>query len=176
MFIFILTLALVYYSVNYVSVFSLLSDSKESIEGLNSDTRTFLWVEFFSDFGNTDLYTQLFGKGCLGYYASDFFRTNHRFGIEVPILQWILQAGWLYIIFLTTIMVTAVVRLCKYGQNKMCLISATLIAGLYFNMYVSNLIGCNLSTIGTWFLIGMAFNDCFLHISDNDLKVQIYDV
>ena len=162
-------LVLLYYSVNYESIFSIMAQGKEYREGLNVDTRTFLWVEFFTDMFSQSTFTQFFGKGVLGYYASDWFNSNHRLGIEIPVLQWILQAGYFYVICLTLLMFFSIHYLCKYGQNKMCLIASVMIAGVYFNMYVSNLIGCNISTLGIWFMIGIAFNNNFLLVNDQYL-------
>ena len=150
-----------------------MAQGKEYHEGLNVDTRTFLWIEFFSDMFSQSTFTQFFGKGVLGYYESDWFSTLHRFGIEIPVLQWILQAGYFYVICLSLLMFFSIYYLYKYGQNKMCLVASVMIAGVYFNMYVSNLIGCNISTLGIWFMIGIAFNSNFLLINDQCL-LEIY--
>ncbi len=169
------TLYLVYYSINYESIFSILQSSYEDSELDVQDTRTFLWMEMLEDFLSQDRYTQLFGKGVLGYYSSDFFNNDHRFAIEVPILQWLLQAGWIYIILYTTIVYMAIRRLYKHGTNKMSKIASILIAGYFFNSFVSNLIGCNTSSLGFWSLIGLAFSPTLINLPDDDIKKELTD-
>lgn len=171
--IFISPLILLYYSVYYESIFSVIAQGKEIQDGLNTDTRTFLWKEFLSDMFSQSTLTQLFGKGVLGYYASDWFNGYHRFGIEVPILQWFLQSGLVYVVCFTLLVFFSIYYLYKYGQNKMCIVASVMISGVYFNLYVSNLVGCNISTMGIWFIISIAFNKNFLMLNDQYLS-KIY--
>lgn len=159
---------LLYYSVNNESVFQMLSESYSSADSV--DTRTFLWVELFDDFLRQPFITQLFGKGVLGYYESDFFGTMHRFGIEVPVLQWMMQTGYVYVILFTIIVAIAIYRLYIYGNNRMAQCASILIAGYYLNCYVSNLVGCNISHLGFWMLIGLALNGNIIRYKDVDLK------
>ena len=55
----------------------------------------------------------------------------------------------------------------------MCQIASIMISGIYLNMFVSNLIGCNLSTLGFWFLISIAFNEVLLNASDDEIKLYL---
>lgn len=164
------TLFLMYYSIHYESVFQILSDSYSSSKYDTNDTRTFLWVEFFADFNNQPLLTQLFGKGVVGYYYSGFFDEGMRLGIEVPILQWLMQAGYVYVVLFTIIVIYAIIRLYRYGSNKLAQASSILIAGYYLNCFVSNLIGCNISSLGFWMLIGLSFNSNIIQIKDIELR------
>lgn len=171
------------YSLKHGSIFDIASNSinvgdtfQIENENVNSDTRTFLWIELFNDFFQQDIWTQLFGKGAIAYYSSNFFRTNYRLGIEVPILQWLLQCGLIFIIAYTTIAVLAINRLYRYGNNRLCKIASILIAGFYCNCYVSNLVGCSIMQLGFWFLVSIAFNNSLLQATDDDiLGVLSYD-
>lgn len=170
--VFLCPFVLTYYSVNYESIFSIIENGKEYQDGLNTDTRTFLWIELFSDMHSQSVFTQLFGKGVLGYYVSDWFGVN-RLGLEVPILQWFLQAGAFYVVCLTLLVFFSILFLYKFGQNRMCLAASVMIAGVYFNMFISNILGCNISTLGIWFLISIAFNENFLLKDDSELKKKL---
>lgn len=166
-------LVLVYYSINYESIFRILSMANNSSQYDVTDTRTFLWVELFDDFLRQPILIQFLGKGVVGYYSSDFFGTTHRLGIEVPCLQWIMQAGFAYVALFAIIVLLAIRNLYAYGNNKMSQCASILIAGYFFNCFVSNLVGCNISHLGFWMLIGLAFNRNILEMSDNLLKKNL---
>lgn len=142
-----------------------------SNEELSSDSRTFLWMELFQDMYYWDVWTFIFGKGVLGHYISDFFETSHRFSIEVPILQWFLQAGLSYVVVFTCLIFAAIFNLYKYGNNKMASIASILISGFYFNCFISNLLGYNIGVWGVWCMISMAFNKQILEISDDEIAL-----
>ena len=153
------------------SIFEVLSDSMTSGEdGLNSDTRTFLYLETYADFAPQSWLTILFGKGALAYYDSDWFSTYNRLGIEIPILEWMLQAGIVYVLLFTIICYVAVVKLYKKGNSNLCKITSVLIASYYFNCFVSNLNGCNISIMAFWFLIYLSNNSQMCEMDDFQWK------
>lgn len=161
---------LVYYSIYHESIFYMMANTESNTQYDTTDTRTFLWTEFYEDFYKQPLPIQLFGKGVLGYYESDSFKLMHRLGIEVPILQWILQAGCVYFVLFTVIVILSIHRLYVVGNNKMSQCASILIAGYYFNCYVSNLLGCNISHLGFWMLVGFAWNSNIVKMNDVKLK------
>lgn len=168
----ILPWILLWYSI-YVgeSIFEILSNSMSSTDDeLNVDTRTFLFVETYDDLSAKSLLSVLFGRGALAYYDSPFFSTSNRLGIEIPILEWMLQAGLLYVILFTAVCVMAVVRLYKNGNNKFCKIASVLIVSYYFNCFVSNLNGCNLSIMAFWFMIYLSNNRKMCGMADTEWK------
>lgn len=153
------------------SIFEVLSGSMTSSEdGLNTDTRTFLYLETYTDFAPQSWLTILFGKGALAYYDSDWFSTYNRLGVEIPILEWMLQAGVVYVLLFTIICFVAVVRLYKYGNSNLCKIASVLIASYYFNCFVSNLNGCNISIMAFWFLIYLSNNSRMCEMDDFQWK------
>lgn len=155
------------------SVFEILSSEISENESLNTDTRTFLYKEIFEDFNAQSMVTLLFGKGAVAYYSSDFFGTNYRLGIEVPMLEWLIQAGILYLIIFTTIVVVAIKSLYKNGNSRFCKITSILIASYYFNCFVSNLNGCNISIMVFWFLIYLSNNKSLMAMEDNEWKMLL---
>lgn len=183
LFICILPFFLLYFSLKYGSIFEFLQDEvtvdsrlEIETEDVNTDTRTFLWAEMSYDFENQDTFTQLTGKGAIAYYRSFFFQTNHRLGIEVPVLQWILQAGYLYFVVFTILVLYAIIRLYRYGNNQLCDIASILIAGYYCNCFVSNLVGCNLMHLGVWGMIGIAFSKTIMNLNDDELYCEINNI
>lgn len=153
------------------SIFEVLSGSMTSSEdGLNTDTRTFLYLETYTDFAPQSWLTILFGKGALAYYDSDWFSTYNRLGVEIPILEWMLQAGVVYVLLFTIICFVAVVRLYKCGNSNLCKIASVLIASYYFNCFVSNLNGCNISIMAFWFLIYLSNNSRMCEMDDFQWK------
>ena len=153
------------------SIFETLSNDVTDDNGLNVDTRTFLYEEVFSDLSPQSLLTFLFGKGAIAYYDSSFFSTFHRLGVEIPILQWLLQAGLIYVILFTIISICAVINLYKFGNSKFCIISSILIASYYFNCFVSNLNGCNISIMAFWFLVYLSNNKRMMNIDDKKWRL-----
>ncbi|GAB3041907.1 hypothetical protein GCM10027185_51840 [Spirosoma pulveris] len=77
-----------------------------------TDTRTFLFNEFFQDFKGNDW---VFGRGFLGTYFSPWFYEwkgdggdfYHRFSIEIGLLQIILKGGVLLLLPFLFIMIYA---------------------------------------------------------------------
>lgn len=170
----LLPIFLLFWSLNNISIFEFLSENYGSNDDMSVDTRTFLWQELSSDMFSQDLATIIFGKGVLGYYESDFFKMNYRFAIEVPILQWFLQAGLAYVLSFTALIFSSIYLLYKKGKNLMCQRASILIASFYFNCYVSNLLGCNIGTLGVWILISMAFNPNILNATNLQIKQNLF--
>ena len=172
----LLPVFLLFWSLNNMSIFEFLSENYGSNDDMSVDTRTFLWQELSSDMFNQDLMTIIFGKGVLGYYESDFFKMNYRFAIEVPILQWFLQAGLAYVFSFTALIFSSIYLLYKNGKNIMCQRASILIASFYFNCYVSNLLGCNIGTLGVWILISFAFNPKILNANELQIKQSLFRI
>lgn len=164
----ILPWVLLIYSIHVgESFFEIMSDSmSNTADGLNVDSRTFLFLETYQDFSSQTLPTILFGKGALAYYDSDYFSTYHRLGIEIPVLEWMLQAGVVYVLLFTAICFVAVRRLYKFGNSRFCKVASVLIVSYYFNCFVSNLNGCNMSIMAFWFLIYLSNNPALCEMDD----------
>lgn len=147
--------------------------SHSESEEMSSNTRTFLFVECMEDFVQRDLRTQILGQGPLAHYDSPFFDNPHRFGIEVPILEWIMQCGLLYYILFTLACALAMWYFYRYGRNYMCQIASLLIGAFYFMCHVSNFNGISNMNLGFWMMMSMAVNPTFLKATDRQLKVLL---
>ena len=73
-------------------------------------------------------------------------------------------------VLFSLICLCAISRLYKYGNNKLCKIASVLIASYYFNCFISNLNGCNLSIMAFWFMIYLSNNRDFCSYDDNEWK------
>lgn len=177
----VMPLAYVYLYDQVGSLFKILSKSVSENDGMNTDTRTFLYVEFAEDFlMQRNLFQQLFGKGCVAYYFSQYFFENDIDGVdgmricnEVPVLQYISQCGVVYFLLFSSLIVVAIKRLYSLGRSRMTSTAMILIAAYYFSCYVSNYNGCSLLHLGFWMLIGIAFNDKLLKMSDKEIRLVL---
>lgn len=180
----ILPFVFMFISLKYGSIFdlalSVIDDSSRTIqanseEALNADNRTFLWIEFLQDFRKHDTITQCFGQGAVAYYDSTFFKTFHRLGIEVPVLQWVMQVGILYLLLFSTLVFYTIYRLYKNGENEICKTASILIAAFFFEEFVCNTNGCSIMQFGVWFMFSIAYNKELLYIDDQSLYEVLSD-
>lgn len=80
-----------------------------------TDTRSFLFLEFFSDFDNSDF---ILGRGYLGTYYSDYFENwtgaagdhSNRFSIEIGFLQIFLKGGIVLIFSILILFIVSIYR------------------------------------------------------------------
>lgn len=110
----ITSLGLVYFLFfNFTEIFEFLS-SQLAIKNVNNiDSRTFLFVDFFTDFKIEDFYT---GRGFLGTYFSPYFQewqgdfgdSFNRFTIEIGFLQMLLKGGFVLVITTVVIFIRAI--------------------------------------------------------------------
>lgn len=173
-------LMFIYFYDSIGSIFRLLSNEFSQDENMSSDTRTFLYLEFFEDFRGKTLWDMLFGQGSIAYYYSFYFdagegfiENRRRFGIEIPILQWIMQCGVVFVICFTYIVYQSVNKLYRCGNNSICKMAMILISGYYFSCYVSNFNGCNISHLGFWLLVSISFNDMLLQMPDSKINLLL---
>lgn len=110
----ITSLGLIYFLFfNFTEIFEFLS-SQLAIKSVNNiDSRTFLFVDFFTDFKVDDFYT---GRGFLGTYFSPYFQewqgdfgdSFNRFTIEIGFLQLLLKGGFVLVISTIFIFIRAI--------------------------------------------------------------------
>lgn len=162
-----------FYGDNYGDIFWRMEATVEDQEGLSGNTRTFLYQEVMEDFQQRDLFTQLMGQGVLASYASEAFITDNRFGVEVPVLQWIMQCGLTFYVLFTLLCVVAVLYIYSYGQNRLVAMISIMLGAFYFMCHVSNFTGCNIMHLGFWGMLGMAFNPLFLDASDDEIYEEL---
>jgi hypothetical protein len=110
----ITSLGLIYFLFfNFTEIFEFLS-SQLAIKSVNNiDSRTFLFVDFFTDFKVADFYM---GRGFLGTYFSPYFQewqgdfgdSFNRFTIEIGFLQLLLKGGFVLVISTIFIFIRAI--------------------------------------------------------------------
>lgn len=168
------------YSIFNGSVLEILSAGFTEANEFNVDTRTFLYTEFFEDFLQRPLSIKLFGQGSVAYYYSSYFDYGHtigtsmRFGIEIPVLQQIMQCGLVYFVLVVFITYKAVRRYYLIGKNSFSKIASMLIASYFCTSFISNYSGCNIGQLGYWALVGCAFCDSIITIPDKQLGRMIF--
>lgn len=179
----IIPFILIFWSIKNGSIFETMADQDVNYETresmINEDTRTFLYTEAFQDYIDQDRLIQLFGKGSFSYYYSDFFYdggeglTSLRFGIEVPVLQWIIQSGLVYIILFTILIVLSVWNLSMKSNSRFCRTAAVQVSCFYLYCFIAMILGCNIGLYGIWLLIGLGFNHELLAQSDREILKAI---
>jgi len=168
------------YSISHQSIFEILKSNTNTSGAIdNTDTRTFLYKEVIEDLQSQNITTILTGKGALATYYSDWFDVNsisnnplakYRFGVEIPILQWILQCGIIYYLCFSILIFYSIHNIYKNGNNKISSITSLLIAAFYFNCYISNLVGCNIIHLGFWALLSIANNKKILSATERQIQ------
>jgi len=147
--------------------------SLTSNQSLSTDTRSFLYIEMFDDLRSNNAI--LFGKGAYSHYYSDFFFFNGgdsslRIGSEVPVLNFMLKGGLIYVLVYIITIIAAVYKALRDSKNKFLLSVAVLLSGFMLTNFVSDLTGSNILHLGIWLLIGCCFTKTWLQCSDDQIK------
>ena len=172
--IFLLPFLLLIYSVsNQTSVFEQLSDYS-SDEDMTSDTRTFLYTELAEDLTATNSW--ITGKSVIGRYYSPYFSYNTggdymwRSNNEVTILNFLLKTGFIYVIIYLLVFILAILIAINKGQNRFVKSIAIMLSGIYFNLFIGDIQGCNLFHLCYWLMIGTCFSKKWLNMTDQEVK------
>tara|TARA_B110000902_G_C14293413_1_gene582108 strand:- start:7264 stop:8388 length:1125 start_codon:yes stop_codon:yes gene_type:complete len=157
----VVSVILVYYvTFNFSEVFQFVTSVLTDNVINSTDTRSFLFLEFFNDFSSTEY---LFGRGYLGTYYSSYFDiwegdSANRFIVEVGFLQLLFKGG----IFLLGITILIFIKSIYNGlfksnpENVSFLLSLWLI--VEFAMFsVQNIPSFSPHFFIIWILIGILF-------------------
>ena len=158
-----------FYGENYGDIFWRLEANVEGREKLSGNTRTFLYQEVTEDLQQRERVSQLVGQGMLAYYESWAFEADNRFGVEVPILQWIMQCGITFYMLFILLCVSAIIYIYVHGQNRLTATISIMLGAFFFMCHVSNFTGCNTMHLGFWGMLGMSFSPLFLEASDETI-------
>lgn len=132
----------------------------------DSDTRTFLYEEFFGDVKTHEL---IFGRGFLGHYFSPYFLDQmqqgisdgdsfNRFSIEVGFLQLLLKGGFVYyILYILPLVATCYTCLFGRGSDRLSFILAIVILTELFIMFIENIPAFTFQFFLMYFLAGFAY-------------------
>lgn len=175
--IFILPFGLFTYSLaNQTSVFELMSNYSSN-ENLVADTRTFLYKELAEDLTTTDSWFT--GKSVIGRYFSPYFfhlkteggDSMWRIGSEVTILNFLLKEGLIYVIIYLLTFIIAIHSAINQGRNRFVKSIAIMLSGIYFNLFIGDMLGCNLFHLCYWLMIGTCFSKKWLNMTDQEVKM-----
>lgn len=146
-------------------------------QNMVQDTRTFLYTELAEDLTETNSW--LFGKGAYSGYYSEYFsksynlikgKTTGRLTNEVTFLTYLLRAGIIYLIAFNIIIILAIINILRKSKNEMMHRIAISLTGFFFNGYIGDMLGCNFFHLTIWIMIGLAFQNKYLTMNNNNIK------
>ena len=149
--------------------------SSISNEEMRTDTRTFLYVEVFSDLLENN--ALLFGKGSSSTYYSPYFNkyggdTDSRLNVEVGVLSILLKTG-LFGLFLYLILLISVIYCAFFKSNNLFVLGIGVMLLVYTGLlFIQNAIFYSGNTIYIWFFIGV----CLSKKMRNMRNLEIYSV
>lgn len=134
------------------------------------DTRTFLYMEMADDLSKTNSW--LLGKGAFSTYYSPYFDQSNiykygRLSSEVPLLNYFLRGGILYVIIYFAIILYAAFLGIWKGNNQFVQFIGIIALGWYFNSFIGDITGCRFYHIAFFILIGCCLSKQWLHLSNN---------
>lgn len=139
------------------------------IESLSSASgRTTIWAYYLSDYLNSDLVEQLFGKGRL-YLTRE---TNLGMSAHNFYIRALLEHGLLYLVFITTVLLTAMVALYRGFRRNRKGYQLVLVVTLLFSL-LRNITGTELLNFGNMLTI-LTYVAIFYWLTDR--KIQNYKV
>ncbi len=157
------------------SLISTLSDNKE----INTDTRTFLFVELFSDMSESEL---IVGRGALGTYYSPYFAYTEKQGLagdsstrsvsEVGYLQIILKGGFIMkVLYLLILFPAAYLGIFK-SQNIIARMSGYFILSYLLLWLVSYYPVYSAEYLLLWMAAGTAISSSARKVKNCDILVR----
>jgi hypothetical protein len=132
----------------------------------DSDTRTFLYEEIFSDMKTYELFI---GRGFMGHYFSPYFLDQmkmgltdgdsfERFSIEVGFLQLILKGGFLYyFLYITPLVISCYKGLRMRFYNKLSFSISIIILTELLIMFIENIPVFGFQFFLLFFLAGLSY-------------------
>jgi hypothetical protein len=150
--------------------------NSEGIEqSLTGDTRTFLYMEIFTDIDYND--TWILGKGAAGSYFSDFFTDKGgaidgvRFSTEVGILNILLRNGILGVMIYFIVLLFTSFYAINYSNNILVKLLGLFIAFRWTLSFVEEFTQFDINFFTFWFAIGLATTKSFREMTERELKV-----
>jgi len=125
-----------------------------------TDTRSFIFIEFFQDFKSNEWFT---GRGYLGtYYSPYFYHDNsgfgdsaNRFSVEIGIFDFILKGGLLLLVMFLLIVVRSFVKgLIKKPYNSVSFRCSLLLLVQFILLAIENVPIFSINYMFIWASIG----------------------
>jgi len=173
-----------YFYTNFIEIFLENMFNLNLINHIFTDTRTFLYKEFFNEFFQEDIFHILFGKGSLGTYYSNYFDVNYydlnsdfyiRSISEVGIIQLILKGGFVYIFIFYTILILIIFRSINNSNNRYITIQTFNLLFFILFMYFENIPSYSFLYISFWIIAGICSNKAFIKLNDESIKKNILE-
>jgi len=137
-------------------------------ESLNSDTRTFLYVEVFGVFqSRKDLFL---GKGVYAAYKTDFLDMGTRRYTEVGFLTMLLRFGVIGVVLYLVVLVMSVYNGISKSQNLYIQSVAIFVSFYWLFLFIENVIAFNMLNFVFWFLVGVISVSSNCNLKDEEIK------
>lgn len=142
-----------------------------------TDTRSFLFIEFFDDVKGFDLY---FGRGYLGTYFSPYFKEwegeggdfFNRFGVEVGFLQIILKGGVLLLLSMVSVFIVGIYKgFVRYKYNSIQFMLSFWLLIEFAMLTIENIPAFSVHFFLIWIVIGILLSNSTKKTSK---KLKIY--
>ena len=167
-------LSLLALSIQIPTLYNKISNNKE----VTTDTRTFLFVEMFSDMSDSEL---LVGRGALGTYYSPYFDMLKRAGVEggdaatrsaneVGYLQMILKGGYIIVVLYLLILIPAAYLGIFKSKNIISKMSGYLIFIYLLLWTISYLPAYSPEFLFLWMAVGTTISLTARNITDDELQ------
>jgi hypothetical protein len=155
------------------SVFSqteLITSNKE----LSTDTRTFLYLEVFSDLLTNN--SLLFGKGVNGTYYSPYFNatggdTDTRLTVEVGVLSIILKVGLVGLILYLLILLISIYYAFFRSNNHYILGIGFMLSVYTILLFIKNPVAYSSNNLFIWFFIGTCLSINIRKMSNTEINL-----
>ena len=145
---------------------------------LSVDTRTFLYVEVYSDL--KEAHSLVTGKGSNGTYYSPYFDetgedTENRLSVEVGILALLLKGGIISIILYLTLSIAAVYHALFHSNNYIVMSLGFMILLHILILFIANSPDYSVYNYLIWFFTGVCLSKEIRMLSDTEIKTILFD-
>ena len=142
-------------------------------QNMADDTRTFLFLEVANDLTSNSAW--LLGKGARSSYFSPYFVSAdgdyyYRIVCEVALLHYLIRGGILFVVFHYGLIVYAIRKAFKFGNNKFVISIAILATGWLFVSCFSSAHGFNIQYISFYILLGCCLSNKWLQMTDSEIS------
>lgn len=178
-FILLFSIGIVLLSIQANSIFK----SVSSVDGMETDTRTFLFTELFSDMEEGE---QLVGRGALGKYYSPYFNGLKEQGItggdaayrsssEIGYLHMILKGGYVMMLLYLLILLPAAYLGIFKSKNRLARMAGYYILNYLIMFLLIHPPEYRLGFLILWMAVGTVISKPFRELSDRDVEEFIIE-
>jgi hypothetical protein len=149
-------------------------------DNLLSDTRTFLYIEVLQSAEKYDSW--ILGRSpSRGNYSDSFGEfdlnnRNERYSNEVGVLNYFTWLGIVGVILLLSVYVQATKFAVLCSENIYAKILGIFISFRWAFSWIEEINIFHIQYVYLWFMIGLCFSEKFRKMSDNEVRVWIYNI